>query len=212
MSTAKRTDPKLWDKVKDEITRSSKGGEPGEWSARKAQMAVQEYKKRGGGYVGGKRSDNDLTEWAEEEWNTKSGKKSKDTGERYLPKSARKALSDEDYARTTAKKRKDNAKGKQHSQQPADISAKTARQRHDGGSASAEPTKADLMDVARALGIEGRSKMDKDTLQSAVLGAVKDSEDVSKDDLMTLARAFDVSGRSTMGKADLKRAIAGAAG
>lgn len=41
--TAKRTDPDLWEAVKADVTRSSKGGDKGKWSARKAQLAVQEY-------------------------------------------------------------------------------------------------------------------------------------------------------------------------
>ena len=32
------------------IMAGSKGGKPGQWSARKAQMLAREYKKRGGGY------------------------------------------------------------------------------------------------------------------------------------------------------------------
>ena len=85
--TAQKTDPKLWDKVKSEVTRGRKGGEPGQWSARKAQLAVQEYKKRGGGYLGAK---------SDEDWGTKSGRNSRETSERYLPKKARKALADRD--------------------------------------------------------------------------------------------------------------------
>ncbi|MFG5382106.1 hypothetical protein [Yoonia sp. R2-816] len=49
MSSATKTDPDLWEKVKEELMESDKGGEPGQWSACKAQLAVQEYKKRGGG-------------------------------------------------------------------------------------------------------------------------------------------------------------------
>lgn len=64
--TAQRTDPKLWEKVKSEITRSRKGGDAGQWSARKAQLAVQEYKKRGGGYFGQKSADNSLKRWTDE--------------------------------------------------------------------------------------------------------------------------------------------------
>jgi hypothetical protein len=45
----KYTDPKLRDEVKEEIHNSDKGGAPGQWSARKAQMMASEYKKRGGG-------------------------------------------------------------------------------------------------------------------------------------------------------------------
>jgi hypothetical protein len=50
--TAKRSDPELWEAVKAEVTRGSKGGRPGEWSARKAQLAAHLYKARGGGYEG----------------------------------------------------------------------------------------------------------------------------------------------------------------
>jgi hypothetical protein len=123
---ATRTDPKLWNRVKARIQRGSKGGDAGEWSARKAQLAVQAYKKAGGGYEGGKSASNHLTQWTEEEWGTKSGRKSAETGERYLPRKAREALSDEEYARTTAAKRRDTAKGRQFSPQPADVARKTA--------------------------------------------------------------------------------------
>lgn len=74
-----------------------------------------------------------LDRWHKEDWGTKSGKNStqgKDaTGERYLPKKARAALSDEEYARSTAKKRAAIRKGQQHSQQPKDVAKKTARHR-----------------------------------------------------------------------------------
>ena len=129
-ATAKRTDEKLWEKVKAEITAGDKGGEAGEWSARKAQMAVQAYKKQGGTYEGKKTKENHLVEWTEEDWGTKSGKPSGETHERYLPKEAREALSDEEYKRTTAKKRADTKKGKQHSAQPKDVADKTAKYHH----------------------------------------------------------------------------------
>ena len=87
--TAEKSDPELWDEVKGEVTAGDKGGKPGQWSARKAQMASAEYQKRGGGYEGGKSKDNHLQEWTDEEWGTKSGEKSEETGERYLPKEAR---------------------------------------------------------------------------------------------------------------------------
>ena len=74
-----------------------------------------------------------LSNWTKEEWGTKSGKNStqgkKATGVRYLPKKARESLSDEEYARSTAKKRASIRKGQQHSKQPDDIAKKTARHR-----------------------------------------------------------------------------------
>ena len=168
MGAARKTDPGLWGKVKDEITKSDKGGREGQWSARKAQMAVQEYKKRGGAYEGRKRPDNDLHEWTEEDWGTRSGKKSTDSGERYLPKKARQNLSEEDYARTTQKKRKDTKKGKQFSGQPSDVRDKTAPYRKGGDRSGKETTKRQLMDEAKERGVEGRSKMNKNELLSAL--------------------------------------------
>lgn len=178
--TAKKTDPKLWDKVKKEVTQSSKGGKPGQWSARKAQMATSEYKKEGGGYAGKKSDDNNLKQWTDEEWDTKSGKESGKTGERYLPKKAREKLSDSEYKRSTAKKRADSAQGKQHSKQPADVAKKAASARKTGGKAGrttdrkvsaksgSGATKAELMQRARKQDIPGRSKMTKGELERAL--------------------------------------------
>ena len=162
--TAEKTDPALWDKVKTDVTQGGKGGKPGQWSARKAQMATQEYKKEGGGYKGAKSSDNHLTHWTEEAWGTKSGAESGKTGERYLPKKAREHLSDAEYQRTTAKKRSDTAKGKQFSAQPKDVAAKTAKDRDAGRG----PTRADLLKQASQKGIAGRSKMTKAQLENAL--------------------------------------------
>lgn len=164
-STAKKTDPQLWDKVKQEVTDGDKGGKPGQWSARKAQYAVQEYKKRGGGYAGSKTADNHLREWTQEDWGTQSGKPSGETGERYLPKYARESLSDEEYARTTRKKRTDSRRGQQHSKQPADVARKAGRERE---SALSGLNKPELMRRAAQRGIRGRSKMKKDELVAAL--------------------------------------------
>lgn len=164
--TAKRTDPKLWDAVKAEVTKAGKGGKPGQWSARKAQVAVAEYKREGGGYEGPKAADNHLVQWEREEWATKSGHRSADTGERYLPKAAREVLTDADYKRTTAKKRADAREGKQHSAQPRDVAAKAATARR------TTETKVALMEQARSRRIAGRSRMSKAQL-AAALGCPK---------------------------------------
>jgi hypothetical protein len=163
--TAKKNDPALWEKVKEEVTEGDKGGRPGQWSARKAQMAVKEYKKEGGGYAGPKTPDNSLVKWTEEDWGTHSGEKSTETGERYLPKEAREALSSAEYDETTAKKRRDTAKGQQFSRQPGAIARKTASYR-DGA-----PSKAELMREARRLDVKGRAAMRKDELARAVASA-----------------------------------------
>jgi hypothetical protein len=124
-----RTNPDLWSRVKAEVTHSSKGGLPGQWSARKAQLAVKLYKDRGGKYVGRKSSRNSLHQWTVQDWRTKSGKPSLVTGERYLPAKAIKHLSSAEYARTTRKKREGLRKGEQFTKQPKNIARKTRRYR-----------------------------------------------------------------------------------
>lgn len=171
-TTAEHTNPKLWEKVKEKVTKGSKGGKPGQWSARKAQMATAEYEREGGGFKGEKRKDNSLKQWQDEDWGTKSGKKSADTGERYLPKKAREALSDEEYKKTSDKKRSDTKKGKQHSAQPEKVAKKTAPHRDAGKgkakSESGERTKADLYAEAKKRDIPNRSKMSKAELEKAL--------------------------------------------
>ena len=60
-----------------------------------------------------KKSQRSLRAWTKQKWRTKSGKKSSETGERYLPEKAIKALSAEEYARTTKAKREGTKKGRQ---------------------------------------------------------------------------------------------------
>ena len=79
-----------------------------------------------------KKSQRSLRSWTKQDWGTKSGKKSSETGERYLPKAARESLTPAEYAATTRKKRADTRKGKQHSQQPKKIAKKTRQYRRVG--------------------------------------------------------------------------------
>lgn len=128
------TNPQMRERIKNRIMAGSKGGKPGQWSARKAQLLAQAYEKAGGGYSGSKTAkQKSLSKWTKEEWGTKSGKPStqgsKATGERYLPKKAREALSASEYAATSKAKREGTAKGKQFVKQPAKIAKKTARYR-----------------------------------------------------------------------------------
>jgi hypothetical protein len=64
------------------------------------------------------KSQKSLKDWTKQKWKTKSGKPSKETGERYLPETAIKAMSSKQYAASTKKKRADTKKGKQFSKQP----------------------------------------------------------------------------------------------
>ena len=164
--TAKKTNPKLWETVKAKVTRGAKGGKPGQWSARKAQMAVAEYKEQGGGYEGRKSKSNHLQQWQDEDWGTKSGRKSGETGERYLPRKSREALTDSEYKRSSDKKRADTRRGKQVSKQPRDVAKKaSAARKSAGGSAT---TKAELMQRARKRNLPGRSRMTKAELERAL--------------------------------------------
>jgi len=126
------TKPQLRLDIKDRVMAGSKGGKPGQWSARKAQIVAQEYKKAGGGYSGAKTGgQKSLSKWTKEDWGTKSGKPSTQgpnaTGERYLPKKARESLSKKEYAATTKAKREGTKAGKQFVKQPKKIAKKTAR-------------------------------------------------------------------------------------
>ena len=67
-----------------------------------------------------------LKAWGDQKWQTKSGKKSSETGERYLPKKAIESLSPAEYAATTKAKRTGKAAGKQFVAQPKTIAKKTS--------------------------------------------------------------------------------------
>jgi hypothetical protein len=70
-----------------------------------------------------KKPQQSLKDWTAQKWRTKSGKRSSDTGERYLPEAAIKSLSPQEYAASTRGK----ASGKQFVAQPKAIAKKTAR-------------------------------------------------------------------------------------
>ena len=129
-----RSDEPKWKRIVASVKAGDKGGNPGQWSARKAQLATQRYKKSGGGYSGPKtEAQKSLTKWTKEDWGTKSGKPStqgkKATGERYLPKKAREALSSQEYSATSKAKRAGIKAGKQFVKQPKTIAKKAAKYR-----------------------------------------------------------------------------------
>jgi hypothetical protein len=129
-----RSDEPKWKRIVASVKAGDKGGKPGQWSARKAQLATQRYKKSGGSYSGPKtEAQKSLSKWTKEDWGTKSGKPStqgaKATGERYLPKKARQALTSSEYAATTKAKREGTKAGKQFVKQPKTIAKKTASYR-----------------------------------------------------------------------------------
>ena len=106
MSTATKTNPGLWERAKSQA-KVKLGGH----SARAMQLAVKIYKSKGGGYKGGKKSSNKLSKWSKQKWRTKSGKPSKETGERYLPSKVIKNMSSSEYAASTRAKRQGGGTG-----------------------------------------------------------------------------------------------------
>lgn len=74
-------------------------------------------------------SQRSLKNWGKQKWRTKSGKKSSETGERYLPEKAIKALTPAEYAATTRAKREGKKQGKQFVAQPKSIMSKTRKYR-----------------------------------------------------------------------------------
>lgn len=125
MASATKSDPGKWKSIVSRVKAGTKGGDPGEWSARKAQLATQMYKKSGGGYVGPKSSNNSLAKWTDQKWRTSDGTPSKGT-KRYLPDKAWGALSSGEKAATNRAKAAGNRAGKQFVAQPKTIARKTS--------------------------------------------------------------------------------------
>lgn len=125
-----RSNPALWESAKTEAKRKMGG----KHSARAMQLAGKIYREKGGTYSGSKtKSQKSLSKWTKEDWGTRSGKNStlgpKATGERYLPKKAREALSSKEYQATTRAKRAGTKAGKQFVKQPKAIAKKTRKYR-----------------------------------------------------------------------------------
>jgi hypothetical protein len=103
----KYTKPELRERIKNRIMAGSKGGNPGQWSARKAQLVALEYRKAGGGYKGGlRKTQRSLNKWTREKWTTSDGKPAIRKGgtRRYLPSTAWSRLTPAQRAATNRKK------------------------------------------------------------------------------------------------------------
>lgn len=120
---ARYTKPKLREQLKAEIKASDKGGRPGQWSARKSQLLTNEYKRRGGGFVGPKdERQRSLRRWGAEKWQTsEGGSRARKDGEtrRYLPERAWRELSEPERRATDSRKRRDSKSGRQYIANPA---------------------------------------------------------------------------------------------
>ena len=128
--SAKRTKESMWRRIVASVKAGSKGGNAGQWSARKAQLATARYKKAGGGYKGKKSSDNKLSKWSKQKWDYVSKgdeKKPKKKRGRYLPESVRKSLTKSEKASTNRKKKAASAKGKQKAKYSKKVAGKVRR-------------------------------------------------------------------------------------
>ena len=117
-SEADYTNPELREHIKEEVLAGDKGGRPGQWSARKAQLVATEYKAQGGDYKHkGARTEKQasLKGWGDEKWHTADGKPAieGDTTHRYLPDKAWQELSADEKKATDAKKVRGSRQGKQ---------------------------------------------------------------------------------------------------
>jgi hypothetical protein len=138
--TSQYTDPELRERLKAEITAGDRGGRPGQWSARKAQLLAGEYKKAGGGYTTDKSDESasaqHLDEWTSEEWQTADGDDRARHGvetSRYLPKQAWEELTPQQRRETDRRKRAESKQGKQFvgNTEPAKEAGRHAREHGD---------------------------------------------------------------------------------
>jgi hypothetical protein len=116
-ASGRYTNPALRERLKKRILRGDKGGRPGQWSARKAQLLATEYKKAGGGYRGSRGTpQRHLSSWTKEEWQTQDGgtrARHGRTTARYLPKEAWAHLSPAQKQATERRKRAGSRAGHQ---------------------------------------------------------------------------------------------------
>ena len=211
----KYTKPDLRRRLKEEIIEGDKGGEPKEWSARKAQLLVQRYEAEGGGYKDDEKDEDakSLKNWSDQNWQTHSGDAAADKDDgmhRYLPRDAWALLKKEDQKQAQNVKLSEDAKGKQFASWSTPVqNVMTELGIVDGGD---ELTKEYLYERATELDIDGRSNMNRDELKEAILEAYEPAEaesvsDLTKDKLYAMANELDIPGRSKMGKDELAKAV-----
>ncbi|MFW6153880.1 MAG: hypothetical protein ACOC95_01555 [Planctomycetota bacterium] len=203
------TDPELRERLKEQIKQSDKGGNPGQWSARKSQLLTREYEKHGGGYTTGRKGKQArrLEAWTAQAWRTRTGAaRARHDGEtdRYLPDKAWQQLTDDEAEPTDRRKREASRTGRQYV--PNTDAARRARRAVMTG--EAEPTSQQLHELARTLNIHGRSSMSKAQLKRVVRKHYSDEVgEMNKHQLYDLARDLDIHDRSHMTKGELRRIV-----
>ncbi|MGQ7298211.1 hypothetical protein [Quadrisphaera sp. KR29] len=125
----KYTDPALRERLKEEVTAGDRGGRPGQWSARKAQLLAHEYEAHGGGYTGGKDADQQhLSQWTDEDWQTSDGSSRARSGSergdggasgRYLPARAWEEMTPQQRREADRTKAEGSRAGQQHVANPS---------------------------------------------------------------------------------------------
>ena len=130
------TKPGMRKRIFNRIKAGGKGGNPGQWSARKAQMLAKAYKDAGGGYKqdggyvaqsGMRAPQKSLKNWGDQDWDYISKgdeKKPKSERGRYLPKSVRASLTPAQKASENRKKRAASRAGKQNAKYSKDVASK----------------------------------------------------------------------------------------
>ena len=110
------TKPELRDRIKKKVVAGDKGGNPGQWSARKAQLVTQEYEHEGGAYKKPRNeTQKSLKKWGDEDWSTADQEQARRPGgtTRYLPAKAWEKLSPEEKKSTNKKKQEGSREGHQ---------------------------------------------------------------------------------------------------
>ncbi|MCV2489924.1 hypothetical protein OF117_11170 [Geodermatophilus sp. YIM 151500] len=160
------TEPELRERLKEEIKAGDRGGEPGQWSARKSQLLTTEYEKQGGGYEHeGERTESQehLEEWGEQDWKTAEGgadARGDDGTARYLPDAAWQLLGEDERKATDRRKKRGN---RQHV--PNTDAAKEARK-------AAELLDVDAAEARRKVArMDGDSQLDRAEKAEEELGS-----------------------------------------
>ncbi len=192
--------PELRNRLKEELQASDKGGRPGQWSARKAQLLAQEYKRKGGGYTEKKdERSKHLDAWTKQRWQTRTGSGRADAGnamKRYLPSQAWKLLNEDQ------KKETDRKKQNSHEQYvPNTLPARAARAWIDHSdptllqtSQLQKLTKIELTRLARDYDLRGRSRMNKRAIAEVLHeGFSEANTGMKKDALQKRAQAYGVN-------------------
>lgn len=220
----KYTQPDLRRQIKDELMASDKGGDPGEWSARKSQMLVQEYERQDGGYKTDESHKDEaarsLESWTAEEWQTRDGKaatRKDDMTKRYLPRKVWVMLTSAQARQAEQSKVRKSEDGEQYVDWPDDVKKAMYAAGITASEGVDEPTKDELLTWAKGLNIEGRHNLQKAELLEAIRKAdvpndeksemAESLDDATKEELYEQAQALEISGRSKMDKSELSDAV-----